>query len=207
MRFGLFRFIAVLLALSVAQGAQAQIDQPVWASQIKSDNDVYGRHIAVPPDDSVYTTGVFSGTVDVDPGPAQFNLVSAGGDDIFLSKLDKDGAFAWAVRIGGTGDEWDGGIAAAASGDIYLTGSFEDTVDFDPGLGVVELTADSLNALFICKLNAGGNLIWARQFATSNDFSGFFADPAELALDLSDNVYIAGDFFGTVDFDPGPGVV
>ena len=205
MKRGIFQFIGLVLALSVVQVAQAQIDQPLWASQIASANDVYGRHIAVPSDGSVYTTGVFSGTVDTDPSFLAFDLTSAGGDDIFVSKLDADGAFAWAVQFGGTGNEWDGGIAASAAGDVYVTGSFEDIVDFDPGTGVEELTAGSVNALFICRLSAGGGLVWARQFETTGPSSEFSADPAEIAVDDLGNVYLTGDFFGTADFDPGVG--
>jgi hypothetical protein len=51
---------------------------------------------------NVYTTGIFSGTADFDPGTGVSNLTSAGGDDVFISKLNSDGSLAWAKSWGGT---------------------------------------------------------------------------------------------------------
>lgn len=201
--------LAASLAFCIVQAAQAQIDQPVWVSQIASADNLYASHVAVAPDDSVYATGRFRGAVDMDPSTAIFNLISAGGRDVFISKLAADGTFGWAIRLGDTGDEWDGGIAIDEAGNPHVTGSFEGVVDFDPGSDVFELEAAGLsfNSLFITKYDSNGNLIWARNFAGMDDFSGFEDDPAEIDLDSSGNVYIVGDFLGIVDFDPGPGTL
>ena len=52
---------------------------------------------------NVYTTGVFSGTADFDPGPGTFNLTSAGAHDVFVAKYTAAGALVWARRLGGSG--------------------------------------------------------------------------------------------------------
>ncbi len=43
---------------------------------------------------------VFGRAADCDPGLGAFNLVSAGNDDVFISKLDASGNFVWAVASG-----------------------------------------------------------------------------------------------------------
>ena len=58
------------------------------------------RSIATDAAGNVFTTGRFEGTVDFDPGAGTFNLISAGNDDIFFSKLDASGNLVWAKRLG-----------------------------------------------------------------------------------------------------------
>jgi hypothetical protein len=77
--------------------------------------------IAVDAAGAVYMTGTFSGTLSFNPAGGA-NLTSAGGNDIFVVKLDTNGAFQWAVSAGGTGDDWGNGIAVDGFGDIYVTG-------------------------------------------------------------------------------------
>jgi len=73
---------------------------------------------------AVYTTGHFTGTVDFDPGGGTFNLTSAGGIDIFISKLDGSGNFICAKAMGGTGGDYGLSIALDALGHVYLAGYF-----------------------------------------------------------------------------------
>ncbi|HYV93175.1 MAG TPA: T9SS type A sorting domain-containing protein [Chitinophagales bacterium] len=158
-------------------------------------------------DDSgnVYITGFFGDTVDFDPGPGIFNLLSAGSSDIFICKLDSDGNFIWAKSLGGSLNDVGTSIAIDAFGnkDIYTTGSFKGTADFDPSSGIFNLTSVGFSDIFISKLNSSGNLAWARSIGgTVNDHG------VSVAVDPSANgdVYIAGSFGSTVDFDPGPGL-
>jgi hypothetical protein len=44
------------------------------------------------------------------------------------------------------------------------SGYFTDTVDFDPGTGVMNLTSAGETGIFILKLDANGNLLWAKSF-------------------------------------------
>jgi hypothetical protein len=107
----------------------------------------------------------------------------------------------WARSFGSAGSDIVFSIALDASGNTYATGYFSDTVDFDPGVGVLELASNGLADIFVLKLDAGGHLEWAKSVgAAENDF-GYF-----LALDPSNSVYVTGQMRDTVDFDPGPGV-
>jgi hypothetical protein len=60
----------------------------VWAKGMGGTSFNRGNDIVLGARDSVFTTGFFNGTADFDPGPGIFNLISAGGSDIFVSKLD-----------------------------------------------------------------------------------------------------------------------
>jgi autotransporter-associated beta strand protein len=84
-------------------------------------------------DGIIYTTGLFSGTVDFDPGAGTFNLTSAGNADIFISKLDDSGNFIGAWRLGGTGSDNGISIIPGSQGSVITTGIFAGVVDFNFG--------------------------------------------------------------------------
>ncbi|HLG34909.1 MAG TPA: T9SS type A sorting domain-containing protein [Bacteroidia bacterium] len=175
----------------------------VWAKAIGgAAGDIYSYSIALDNSDNVYTTGDFWGTVDFDPGAATFNLTPTGIRDIFISKIDSSGNFVWAKAMGGTDYGKGNSIAPDASGNVYASGYFYGTVDFDPGAGVFNLTSAGYEDIFISKLDGTGNFVWAKAMGgTSSSARGM-----SIAIDASANVFTAGWFEGTVDFDPGAGV-
>ena len=173
----------------------------LWAKAMGGTTYDYGMSIALDSSGNAYTMGYFRGTADFDPGAGTFNLASAGYDDIFISKLDPSGNFLWAKTMGGTSYENGNSIALDASGNVYTTGYFQGTVDFDPGAGTFYITsAGGGNDIFISKLEPSGNFIWAKEIrGTASEFG------LSIALDTSGNTYTTGRFSGTVDFDPGVG--
>ncbi|MDV6029538.1 MAG: hypothetical protein F9B45_05410 [Phycisphaera sp. RhM] len=172
----------------------------VWARALGGSGSAIGYGLAVAGDGSVYTTGSFSGTADFDPGPGTSNLTSAGSSDVFVSKLDAAGHFVWARALGGSGSDVGYGLALAGDGSVYTTGSFYDTADFDPGPGTSNLTSAGRDDVFVSKLDAAGNFVWARAFGGSINDRGY-----GLALAGDGSVFTTGSFYGTADFDPGPG--
>ncbi|HEX5654952.1 MAG TPA: SBBP repeat-containing protein [Chitinophagaceae bacterium] len=105
--------------------------------------------------------------------------------------------FNWAKQLAGAGDKTAHSIAVDSSGNVYTTGYFSGTIDFDPGPGVFNMVAPA-PTVFICKLNANGDFVWARQM------TGTRSESFTVALDAVGNIYVSGYFYGTVDFDPGP---
>ncbi|GAB3700926.1 SBBP repeat-containing protein [Spirosoma flavus] len=183
--------------LNVVVSAQAQ--NLIWAKQMGGVERDYSNAVTVDGSGNVYTTGYFGGTADFDPGPGVANLTSAGMEDIFVSKLDASGNFLWAKRMGGTGYDQGTAIAVDRSGNVYTTGQFVGTVDFDPGAGTANLTSAGSEDVFISKLDGSGNLVWARQIGGAMDDNGLSID-----VDLTGNVYTTGRFAATADFAPGP---
>lgn len=86
-------------------------------------------------------------------------------------------------------------LALDALGSIYLTGTFGGTVDIDPGAGVDYRASVEAASSLLVKLNAYGSYAWGRIIGV--------AGITVLAVDPLRNIYLAGEFTGTVDFDPG----
>ncbi len=171
-----------------------------WAKSIGGADLQEGHGITFDDDGNVYTSGYFRGTADFDPGASTFNLTSAGNNDVFISKLDASGNFVWARQFGGTGFDECFSVSVDATGNVYAVGRFEGTADFDPGAGVFNLISNGASDIFISKLDASGNFIWAKQFGGTN-----IDDAFGIALDASGNVYATGRFQQTVDFNPDLG--
>jgi CSLREA domain-containing protein len=176
----------------------------VWAKSMGGTSNDWGRGLALDSSGNVYTTGHFTDTADFDPDVVDTaDLVSAGGDDIFVSKLDSSGDFVWAKNMGGTAYEQGRGIALDSSGDVYTTGQFSGTADFDPDLvDTADLTSVGNDDIFVSKLDNNGDFVWAKSMGGTNNEQGY-----GIALDSSGDVYTTGYFFTTVDFDPGAGTV
>ncbi|RUA08678.1 MAG: hypothetical protein DSY82_06760, partial [Flavobacteriia bacterium] len=178
-----------------------------WAKSFGGDFRNIGYSIDTDNKGNVYTTGFFEGTADFDPGPGVYNLSSNGNNDIFILKLDKGGNFVWAKSFGGLSSNVPNpiadtgyGIVTDKDGNVYVCGAFEKTVDFNPGLGIYNISSSGAEDIFILKLDTDGNFIWVK------NIGGNWQDVARSIAIKNGNLYITGDFSGTVDFDPGPGV-
>jgi hypothetical protein len=180
----------------------------LWAKTMEGSELGYVTGIEVDSTGNVYTTGEFSQTVDFDPGAGSTLLTSSGETDIFVSKLDSTGNFVWAKSVGGNFSDSVKALALDTSGNLYITGDFQGTADFDPGTAVVNLSAgSSASAAFITKLDGTGNLVWSKQLGgLGASIGGSRVFSYAIQVDNTDNVYTAGSFFGTADFDPGAGI-
>jgi hypothetical protein len=93
------------------------------------------------------------------------------------------------------------GVASDAQGNVYVTGDFQGTVVFD-GPGGSDSQTSSNNSAFLTKYNANGTYAYTKTFDTSA--SSAFAIGFGVASDTQGNIYVSGQFQGTVVFD-GPG--
>jgi len=148
---------------------------------------------------SVYVTGDFDGTVDFNPGGADPHTRN-GNNDVFLSKFDSSGVLKWVRTWGAAGSgEQSGGVAADNSGNVYVTGFFQQTVDFNPDGGAPHVS-NGLDDVFLSKFDSMGNFEWARTWGGPGFDLGW-----GIAADGSGNPYVAGGFRNTVDFNPDGG--
>ncbi|CAN5265868.1 hypothetical protein BH09BAC5_BH09BAC5_12850 [soil metagenome] len=174
----------------------------LWAKAMGGSTVDFSYAIAVDISGNIYTTGYFQGTADFDPGASTYNLTSAGLSDIFISKLDYLGNFVWAGAMGGPNNDYGRSLTIDPNGDVFTTGSFEDTADFDPGVGTSTLISTGLKTIFVSKINTAGNFVWVKAMGGTINNQGY-----GIALDQNGNILTTGSFDGTVDFDPGAGIV
>ena len=151
-------------------------------------------------DGSVIVAGYFEAAVDFDPGPGVLSVTSAGGRDVFLSKFDSTGGHLWTRTFGAAGNDHSFGLIRHPDGGVVVFGEYAGTVDFDPGPGVTERTAAGGSDVFFARFTDDGDLVSVTAFggASSEHAHG-------LAVDERGAVFVAGEFAGTPDFDPGPG--
>jgi hypothetical protein len=112
---------------------------------------------------------------------------------IAIEPLEDRTVPSWLAHIGGAGiEDIHTKPVMDSTGNMYLSGRFQQMVDFDPGLGVTSLTALATSDGFAAKYDINGGLAWARRF-------GF--DIASTAVDSTGSaLFVTGTFTGSVDF-------
>lgn len=154
-----------------------------WGQALGGVQNDYANGVDVGPDGNVWVGGAFSGNGNFAGAP----LVSAGGTDGFIVKMDAAGNAIFAKRVFGTGEAEVFRLKVSADGDCYFIGNFSGSIT----VGSVNLTATDTLDIFYGKMDAAGNFLWAKKAGGFDlDFS------QDLELDAEENMYIAGFFFG-----------
>lgn len=175
-----------------------------WVKRMGGTTSEECHTLNMDPAGNLYITGFFTGTADFDPGPATVNIVGSIGPDMFVSRLDNDGNLVWVKSIAGPGSERTYDAELDASQNIYFTGIYTNGTDFDPGPGTSTLSSLSQDA-FVCKFDATGNFAWAKPLTRALTSSAYTYG-RHISLDAARNIYVAGIYTGSCDFDNGPGV-
>lgn len=147
-----------------------------------------------------YIAGEFTGTVAFDPAGG-VSKDTHGAQDAFLSKFDAAGSFIWVKTWGGIDRDVAIGLALDNIGNIYVSGSFQNTVDFNPEGGESHSSnAGSMNNIYLSKFTPEeGAFQWVKTWGPSDGG----AESYSLAVDGTDHIYVVGDFTGTsCDFNP-----
>jgi hypothetical protein len=169
----------------------------MWTSRFGGALIDNAASIAVGPTGDLFLTGAFYGTSDFDPGAGTANMTAVGVQDSFVAKLDSSGNYAWARQLGSTLNDFGNSVTVDAANNVYTTGTFQSTVDFDPGSGTSNMISSGTSDAYVWKLDTSGGLVWARQVGGSSSDVG-----NSVTVDASNNLYVAGNFQGTADFDP-----
>lgn len=168
----------------------------VWAKNHGGMGKDRGTSISIDKSGNIYTTGYFVQTANFNSS----NLTSKGGFDVFISKLNTAGNLIWAKSIGGDDDDEGQGIICDDWGNIYISGSFQGTADFDPGNSLFNISSVNRTAdVYICRLNSSGNFGWVRTMGGI----GMYDLNTALTNDKRGNIYVTGHFGDSADFDPG----
>jgi hypothetical protein len=195
--------VSILTRMGTSDGYILKLDPSgnfVWAKQFGGDKDTKVNGICVDGLGNICITGDFSGTTDFDPGIGTATLTSLiSGTSIFVAKLNSSGNYVWAKYLEGSSSSFSSGvyITTDLSGNIFSTGYIHETVDMDPGAGVVSLTSSGMSDIYLLKLDPLGNFSFAKRIGgTEPDWA------YSLATDKVGNVYATGTVDGNADFDP-----
>jgi hypothetical protein len=117
----------------------------IWVKSLETYSPLDERfNLCVDNNNDLYVASYFNNTVDFDPGAGVNNFTSNGFEDIFMSKVDQSGNFLWSMQIGSGLPDGPRGLACDPHGAIYLTGSFFDTIDFNPYADTAYLSCPSI---------------------------------------------------------------
>jgi hypothetical protein len=162
-----------------------------WSKPLGGVGEDYGSAIAVDPGGNVTATGRFFGSVD-------FNgttITSKGQDDIYIVSYTGTGSPRWRKRMGGLGQDVPFDLVADGGGNVFVTGRFQETVDF----GGSSVSSNGGSDIFIASYSNKGVLRWSRGIGGAQDDAG-----RRLAVDGGGNVFLAAMFQGTADPGGGP---
>jgi LPXTG-motif cell wall-anchored protein len=174
----------------------------LWVQTMGSTGNEQGNSVISDSSGNVFVAGRFVGTVDFDPSTGTTNLTDSANAG-FVMKLSAGGNFVWAALLTrGSSEARADGVGVDATGNVYVTGYFSGTADFDPGSGTTNLAATGPTAGFVVRLGSDGALSWAKQIGGSGGLYG-----NNIVVTSSGISEVVGTFAGTADFDPGAGTV
>lgn len=160
----------------------------LWAKSAGGSFLAYGNGVDIDDQGNCYVSGWFN-------QKATFGstvLTSNGESDIFVTKLDIQGNYIWAISTGSSGHDVAVGISVGKNSDIYITGEYEGTVTF----GKITLTGRSNREVFIAKLDTNGNYIWVKSAKGSGRNGGI-----RVVVDKQGYSYVTGHFTENITFD------
>jgi hypothetical protein len=164
-----------------------------WSKRFGDIGQDAGAGVALDGSGNVTVTGSVDGSsVDLGGGP----LTGGGGFDLIIASYDPAGAHRWSRRFGGLGWDRPTGIAADASGNVVITGSFGGSVNFGGGT----LMAASSEDIVVASYGPTGAHRWSRSFG----HAVYETKSTGVALTANGTVYVGGYFEGVVDFGKGP---
>jgi len=173
---------------------------PTWSHAFGSPGEDRAQAVAIDAGGNVALAGYFSGTIDLGTGPLTSEhlpwLSENDYKDVLVARYLPDGVPLWARRIGAEADDRANGVATDVAGNVAITGSVSNYVDF--GDGTVTGTGGSNDAFVAVYAAADGAYLWARRMGGSGSETGY-----AIAVDAAGNVVVAGTFQGAVDFGTG----
>ena len=170
-----------------------------WTKQEGSSGDDYAYGVAVDSSENIYVTGYTDKKLHGNNNSGRF--------DMFLVKYNSSGARQWTKQLGTSNNEYASAIATDSSDNIYVTGMTWGGLDgstkpsYCMGAGTAKASQECTD-IFLVKYNSSGTKQWVKQLEGS---SKSFDNAQGLAVDSSDNIYVAGFTNGGLDGNTSSG--
>ncbi|MBP6455617.1 MAG: T9SS type A sorting domain-containing protein [Chitinophagaceae bacterium] len=164
-----------------------------FITPIANTNDNVGNYLVA---------GTFADAVDFDPGPAVVSYTgNQNSESVFIQQFNANGTLNWAKAIiSATATLTVQEVKTDAANNVYLIGFFDATTDFDPGVGISNLTPQGVLDMYILKLDINGNFVWVKGFGGTNTY----ISPNSLKISSTGKIIMCGSYDGSFDTDPGP---
>jgi hypothetical protein len=158
-----------------------------WSNRYGNASNQNGNDIAIDSSGNLYVTGYFNGQITF----GATTLIAAGGQDVFLAKLNAAGVAQWAKGFGDVSNQVGFGVAVDASSNVLLTGTFQGGIN----LGGSLLSSAGLGDVFVAKFSTAGTHLWSARYGDTADQNG-----SDVALDAAGNVFLTGFNSGSMTF-------
>jgi hypothetical protein len=174
-----------------------RLGQVTYLGSVGGVGDDEASGVVLTANGSLYVTGSFVGSADLDPGFGIDTRISSGGSDVFLIKLLPDNSLSWARTAGGGGADRGSDVVLDQSGNVFVAGAFSSESTFGQGVGTTTLSSSGGTDAFVWKLNSSGVNQWVRGWGGS-------LDDAATAVTIGDqgDAQAIGNFEGTINPSP-----
>lgn len=170
----------------------------VWVKKTAGSGDEYGRAITMNATGEIFWGGNYTGTVDFDPSVGTNNLTSTGNTDNFVSKFNTSGNYSWTYGFGGVNGDFLSALALDSQSNVFATGNFSGTVDFDSGSGTSSFTSNGGPDVYLTKVSSLGAFTWAWAFG-GQSLGGTVDVGNAIAIDSANNLTLVGNLYGNAD--------
>lgn len=164
----------------------------IWVAHLTGSSTAYSdiRSVQIDKEGNIIVIGIFTGSIDLDPGGETYNLeVGYSDQDVFVAKYDSIGALKWGFQLGGPKSDHGLNLVTGAKGDVYISLEYNTQIDIDPGEQSKLFYAEG-SSVIIAKYSKNGDYIWAR----SIDYRSTDIVDMPMTIDAHDNIYLAHGF-------------
>jgi hypothetical protein len=150
-------------------------------------------------DEGLYITGDYEGTVDFDPSGSTDEHTASDGSDAYVLHLDFDGNWKSTFAFSGDGYETIRDIRVMENKFVFA-GYYSSQIDLLPDNPGGLITSEGSYDIIIAAFSPAGGIFWLKTIGSTGSDKALCMD-----MDAANNFYIAGQFTGDFDFEPGTG--
>ncbi|MFH1515883.1 MAG: SBBP repeat-containing protein [bacterium] len=143
----------------------------------------------------VYITGKYELAVDFNPDGGDTHT-SNGFGDVFLSKFNSNVNWQWTKTWGGPFSDYSYSVLAEDTGNIFTTGTFSGTANFNPDGGGAQTAIGGVD-VFLSKFASDGSWQWSKKWGGSDFDFGF-----GISVNPAGNIFVIGKYKGLAQFNP-----